>query len=81
MCSSGAGPLLQRASAFQGYNFRLGSIASATAHAQAHGVKKTQFEVGRAQDFASEDYDLVTCFDCLQEMGIGLPPPRIFASR
>ena len=57
------------ASEFVGYDFHPGSIAAATAHAKAHGVKNVRFEVGRAQDFPGEDYDLVTCFDCLHDMG------------
>ncbi len=57
------------ASTFVGYDFHPGSIAAAMAHAQAHGVGNARFEVGRAQDFAGEEYDLVTCFDCLHDMG------------
>ena len=57
------------ASDFVGYDFHPGSIAAATAHARAHGVANLRFEVGRAQDFPGEGYDLVTCFDCLHDMG------------
>jgi 2-polyprenyl-3-methyl-5-hydroxy-6-metoxy-1,4-benzoquinol methylase len=57
------------ASDFVGYDFHPGSIAAATAHARAHGVANVRFEVGRAQDFPGEGYDLVTCFDCLHDMG------------
>jgi 2-polyprenyl-3-methyl-5-hydroxy-6-metoxy-1,4-benzoquinol methylase len=57
------------ASEFVGYDFHPGSIAAATAHARAHGVANVRFEVGRAQDFPGEGYDLVTCFDCLHDMG------------
>lgn len=56
-------------SRFTGYDFHPASIAAATAHALAHGVKNAKFEVGRAQDFAGRDLDLVTCFDCLHDMG------------
>ena len=57
------------ASEFVGYDFHPGSIAAATAHAKAHGVTNVRFEEGRAQDFPGVDYDLVTCFDCLHDMG------------
>ncbi|MGC4023874.1 MAG: class I SAM-dependent methyltransferase [Mesorhizobium sp.] len=56
-------------SEFTGYDFHPASIASATAHARAHGVKNVKFEVGRAQDFGGRDYDLIACFDCLHDMG------------
>src|SRR5688572_21702993 len=42
-------------SQFIGYDFHPASIAAATAHALAHGVKNVRFEVGRAQDFADRD--------------------------
>src|SRR5262249_41000698 len=29
----------------------------------------TRFEVGLAKDFPGRDFDLVTCFDCLHDMG------------
>ncbi|NKM42712.1 methyltransferase domain-containing protein [Rhizobium laguerreae] len=56
-------------SQFTGYDFHLGSIAAAKAHAEAHGLTNVQFEVGRAQDFDGSDFDLITCFDCLHDMG------------
>ncbi len=56
-------------SRFVGYDFHAASIAAATAHARAHGVTNVQFEVGRAQDFPGRDFDLITCFDCLHDMG------------
>jgi 2-polyprenyl-3-methyl-5-hydroxy-6-metoxy-1,4-benzoquinol methylase len=54
---------------FVGYDFHPASIAAATAHARAHAVTNVGFEVGRAQDFAGKDFDLITCFDCLHDMG------------
>lgn len=57
------------ASEFVGFDFHPGSIAAATAHARAHAVGNVRFEVARAQDFPGEGYDLVTCFDCLHDMG------------
>ncbi len=57
-------------SEFCGYDFHSGSIADARAHAKEHGVSaNTRFEVGLAKDFPGKDYDLVTCFDCLHDMG------------
>lgn len=61
---------------FVGYDFHPGSIATATAHAMAHGLPNVRFEVGRAQDFPGDGFDLVTCFDCLHDMG----DPRAAAS-
>jgi 2-polyprenyl-3-methyl-5-hydroxy-6-metoxy-1,4-benzoquinol methylase len=57
-------------SQFVGYDFHPGSIDEAQAHAEMHGVPaNTRFEVGLAKDFPGMDYDLVTCFDCLHDMG------------
>jgi SAM-dependent methyltransferase len=56
-------------SRFTGYDFHPASIAAATAHARAHGIANLNFEVGRAQDFEGRDFDLITCFDCLHDMG------------
>lgn len=55
---------------FVGYDFHPASIEAARAHAAAHGVTgNVSFEVGTAQDFAGSGFDLVTCFDCLHDMG------------
>ena len=56
-------------SRFTGYDFHPASIAAATAHARSHGLANLRFEVGRAQDFQASGFDLVTCFDCLHDMG------------
>jgi 2-polyprenyl-3-methyl-5-hydroxy-6-metoxy-1,4-benzoquinol methylase len=56
-------------SQFIGYDFHQKSIASATAHARAHDVGNVRFEVARAQDYPESGFDLVTCFDCLHDMG------------
>jgi ubiquinone/menaquinone biosynthesis C-methylase UbiE len=56
-------------SEFIGYDFHPGSIAAATAHAKTHGVANVSFAVNRAQDFPGRELDLVTCFDCLHDMG------------
>ena len=57
------------ASDFVGYDFHPASIAAAEAHAQSHGLTNLRFEVAKAQDFSGRDFDLVTCFDCLHDMG------------
>lgn len=56
-------------SQFTGYDFHFASIAAATAHARSHGLSNVRFDVARAQDFPGHNYDLVTCFDCLHDMG------------
>ena len=57
------------ASQFTGFDFHPGSIAAATAHARSHGLTNLRFAVARAQDFPAKDLDLITCFDCLHDMG------------
>ena len=41
-----------------------------SAHARAHGVAdRVRFEVAAAKDITERDFDLVTMFDCLHDMG------------
>jgi SAM-dependent methyltransferase len=54
-------------SQFVGIDYHDGSIAHAKE--KANGTKNIRFEVGRAQDFAGADFDLVTMFDALHDMG------------
>jgi 2-polyprenyl-3-methyl-5-hydroxy-6-metoxy-1,4-benzoquinol methylase len=57
-------------STFIGYDFHPSSIEEAQAHAEMHGVSaNTRFEVGLAKDYLGKEFDLVTCFDCLHDMG------------
>ncbi|MGA9866103.1 MAG: class I SAM-dependent methyltransferase [Acetobacteraceae bacterium] len=57
-------------SKFVGYDFHPGSVEQARSHAKQHGVAaNTRFEVGMASEFPGKDQDLVTCFDCLHDMG------------
>ncbi|VVT07397.1 SAM-dependent methyltransferase [Sphingomonas sp. EC-HK361] len=57
-------------SEFVGYDFHAPSIAEANAHARAHGVgDRVRFETAAAKDIAERDFDLVTAFDCLHDMG------------
>ena len=55
---------------FIGYDFHPDSIRDAMRHAEVHGVSENaRFDVGLAKDYAGKDFDLVTCFDCLHDMG------------
>jgi SAM-dependent methyltransferase len=57
-------------SQFVGYDFHAGSIDDARAHAHAHGVGgNARFEVAVAKQVPDTGFDLVTCFDCLHDMG------------
>ena len=57
-------------SEFVGYDFHRDSIAEAQRHAREHdGNANVRFEVGAAKDYAGSDFDLVTFFDCLHDMG------------
>ena len=56
-------------SQFVGYDFHQGSIDAARAKAEAGGLPNVRFEVARAQDYAGADFDLVTLFDALHDMG------------
>lgn len=54
-------------SEFVGIDFHDASIAHARRH--GGGLKNLRFEVAKAQDFAGSDFDLVTMFDALHDMG------------
>jgi ubiquinone/menaquinone biosynthesis C-methylase UbiE len=55
---------------FIGYDFHAPSIEQANAHAKAHGLAdRVRFVTARAKDIAERDFDLVTMFDCLHDMG------------
>ncbi len=57
-------------SAFVGYDFHAPSIEQANAHAKEHGVAdRVRFETTPAKAIAERDFDLVTMFDCLHDMG------------
>ena len=57
-------------SSFTGYDFHAPSIEQANAHAKAHGLAdRVRFECVPAKDIAERDFDLVTMFDCLHDMG------------
>lgn len=55
---------------FVGYDFHGPSIEQASAHAAAHGMAdRVRFETVAAKDIADKEFDLVTMFDCLHDMG------------
>jgi 2-polyprenyl-3-methyl-5-hydroxy-6-metoxy-1,4-benzoquinol methylase len=57
-------------SRFIGYDFHAPSIEEARRHAQAHGLdERVRFEVATAKDVPGRDFDLVTMYDCLHDMG------------
>jgi SAM-dependent methyltransferase len=58
------------ASVFTGYDFHGPSIEQASAHAAAHGLAdRVRFVTTPAKAIAERDFDLVTMFDCLHDMG------------
>jgi 2-polyprenyl-3-methyl-5-hydroxy-6-metoxy-1,4-benzoquinol methylase len=54
-------------SEFIGYDFHEASIEEARLHARS--LPNARFEVARAQDFEGRDFDLITLFDALHDMG------------
>ena len=73
-CGHGASTVLMAqaypASSFIGFDYHAESMASATARARDAGVAdRCRFEVGGAKDFTGHNYDLVTVFDALHDMG------------
>ena len=57
-------------SSFVGFDFHEPSIAQAREHAVAHGVAdRVRFETAAAKEIAERDFDLITVFDCLHDMG------------
>jgi 2-polyprenyl-3-methyl-5-hydroxy-6-metoxy-1,4-benzoquinol methylase len=58
------------ASSFIGYDFHAPSIEQANAHAKAHDLAdRVRFVTAPAKEIADRDFDLVTMFDCLHDMG------------
>jgi SAM-dependent methyltransferase len=57
-------------SRFVGFDYHPASIERARAIAADDGLAdRVRFEVAAAKDFPGQAYDLVTCFDCLHDMG------------
>lgn len=73
-CGHGASTLLMAKafpkSDFVGFDYHTESIARARAIAREEGAgPNLTFETASAKGFPGRDYDLVTCFDCLHDMG------------
>jgi 2-polyprenyl-3-methyl-5-hydroxy-6-metoxy-1,4-benzoquinol methylase len=73
-CGHGASTILMAqafpASDFVGFDYHAASIAEANARARRAGVAdRCRFEVASAKDFPGRNYDLVTVFDALHDMG------------
>ncbi len=70
-CGHGASTFIMAAafpnSEFVGIDFHQGSIDHARRHAA--GIDNIRFETARAQDYSGSDFDLVTMFDALHDMG------------
>jgi 2-polyprenyl-3-methyl-5-hydroxy-6-metoxy-1,4-benzoquinol methylase len=73
-CGLGASTILMAKafpkSTFVGYDYHAESIEWARNEAVSAGVSaNADFEVASAQDYRGRDFDLVTFFDCLHDMG------------
>ncbi|MEP7038683.1 MAG: class I SAM-dependent methyltransferase [Acidobacteriota bacterium] len=73
-CGHGASTILMAQaypnSEFYGFDYHDKSIEASRQKAEAAGVSdRTTFEVVKAKEFPGENYDFVTTFDCLHDMG------------
>jgi ubiquinone/menaquinone biosynthesis C-methylase UbiE len=73
-CGKGASTLLMAKafpkSQFFGFDYHDGSIEGARASAQKQGLSgNVTFDTASAKGFPGKNYDLVTVFDCLHDMG------------
>jgi 2-polyprenyl-3-methyl-5-hydroxy-6-metoxy-1,4-benzoquinol methylase len=73
-CGLGASTILMAKSypksEFVGFDYHDKSIETARLRAKDAGVgDRVRFEVAKAKEFPGKDYDLVTFFDCLHDMG------------
>ena len=73
-CGHGASTLIMAQaypqSRFVGYDYHEPSVRHATEAAAAAGLaERVHFEVASAKTYPGSDYDLVTMFDCLHDMG------------
>ena len=73
-CGHGASTILMAEafpnSTFTGFDYHMGSIESARERAAEKGLSnRVSFEVAKAKEYPGADYDLVTFFDCLHDMG------------
>jgi len=56
-------------SQFFGFDYHPASIEQARAFAKEQNVANVSFEVAAAKSYPGQNYDFVTCFDCLHDMG------------
>ena len=57
-------------STFIGYDFHEPSILDARRHAEnCTDIKNVRFEISTAKEIEEDDFDLITVFDCLHDMG------------
>lgn len=56
-------------SKFIGFDFHKESIEAARKLAKEKKIKNAEFETATAKDYPGKEYDLVTTFDCLHDMG------------
>ncbi|HEY2646367.1 MAG TPA: class I SAM-dependent methyltransferase, partial [Candidatus Acidoferrales bacterium] len=73
-CGHGASTVLMAQafpkSTFVGFDYHEGSIQTARERAREAGVSdRVDFKVAAAKDYPGDNYDLVTFFDCLHDMG------------
>ncbi|MGA8206886.1 MAG: class I SAM-dependent methyltransferase [Candidatus Dormiibacterota bacterium] len=73
-CGHGASTILMATaytnSSFLGSDYHEGSIKTARQRAEAASVDgRVRFEASSGSSFSGQDYDLVTMFDCLHDMG------------
>jgi SAM-dependent methyltransferase len=73
-CGHGASTIIMAqaypASQFTGFDYHAESVKAANARARAAGVAdRCRFEVASAKNFPARQYDLVTVFDALHDMG------------
>jgi SAM-dependent methyltransferase len=73
-CGHGASTILMAqafpASELVGFDYHAESIAAATTRAREAGIAdRCRFEVAGAKEYPGRDYDLVTVFDALHDMG------------
>jgi 2-polyprenyl-3-methyl-5-hydroxy-6-metoxy-1,4-benzoquinol methylase len=73
-CGLGASTILMAQaypkSTFVGFDYHQGSLDAASERAKKAGVTdRVKFTAAKAKDFPGADYDFVTFFDCLHDMG------------
>jgi SAM-dependent methyltransferase len=73
-CGHGASTILMAQaypqSEFVGFDYHEGSVVAARESARKNGVSdRVHFEVSTAKEYPRRDFDFVTMFDCLHDMG------------